>query len=67
MMVVGEVFMLSVDAKPGNALGTIEFISSDAGIVSVNRAGQLTAHKKGSATISVILGIRTATLIITVK
>jgi len=66
-MKVGEVFMLDIDAKPGNAQGVILFESGNAAIVSVNKAGQLTAHKAGSATITVTMGKLTETLKITAE
>ena len=66
-MKVGNVARMTFTIKPTDAQGVLAFKSSSTSIVSVNTIGQLSAIKKGNATITVTLGNRKATLKITVK
>ena len=64
---VGNVATMTFTIKPTNAQGVLAFKSSNTSIVSVNNIGQLRGVKKGTATITVTLGSKKATLKITVN
>ena len=66
-MKVNDELPLSIKIKPADAQGALIFKSSNASILSVDAAGQIKALKKGSAAITVTLGIKKTTLQITVK
>ena len=66
-MKVNDELKLNINIKPADAQGALMFKSSNASILSVDAAGQIKALKKGSATITVTLGSKKTTLMITVK
>jgi uncharacterized repeat protein (TIGR02543 family) len=64
----GKTAQLTVKLTPANATNlSITFKSSKPSVLSVDKAGKLTAQKKGTATITVKAGGKTAKKTITVK
>ena len=51
-----ESFLLNVDLKPKNTTETVEFLSSDENIATVNQDGKVTAVGSGEATITILCG-----------
>lgn len=65
---VGKSKTLTASYSPANATGArLTFSSNKPGIVSVDAAGRLTAHKKGTARITIKAGKQKTTIKITVK
>jgi uncharacterized protein YjdB len=64
---VNETLRLNIRVKPDDAQGALSFTSSDVKILSVDAAGQVTALRKGDASIIVTLGNKKTTLSIAVE
>ena len=51
-MGVGGTYLLAVTPKPFDSYFTLKFSSSESKVASVDESGRITAHAKGTATIT---------------